>query len=941
MPTFTAQELQQKIDLRPTLLVGVGGTGQAVLVQLKARFLRNYGQMPPAVELVCFDTDQSRVQTQSGGQIVELTQGTELINIGGIQTASVLRNLDNNKAIAAWITEDKERMPTNAIIQGARQVRPLGRLSLFWNVGSVYNKIKGAVARLTDMKLRSKETGINVFVVSSVCGGTGSGAFLDVAYLVRKAIDDAGIPGSFCYVNGILALPSVFPTVQDQVGIQANAYASLRELDFVMESGDWKIDYGNAAVGTTNFVGQPPFNICYLVDARNERGYGLTGLEEIAPMVAEAVYLQISSQVGAASRSAFDNVSVLTGKTMFTEENKSKLTAYSGLGTASLVFAATSTIELCANRLSVEFITRLLRFPLVDGKPNPLITRKVEEAAINFEKSELTGIDALLQQLARNAKGDLVKVALEPRALDMYKESEMFSGTQAYVSKSESMLDNDYSTMLDLNRKALSDRLAKAISDQADRLAEEPDSSLNAAVSFVDTIDARLNQAKLDAERSKGEWDQRRVKAQALLRQLQEAFTASFKTFPMGRGNKVREARNAYVSMYQSHLGARFEVKKREVAVGLLSGLAGRIAVKRSKLQNLANRLQLIQTQCQSFVDRSDEGKLQADSVLAESITSKADINAIYESHLTRLGERPETALMENKGPLRDWADLDQDEVAMRVLAFGREWFADLRDITVESIINDKNKLVDTRKRLQDLVSNSVPFWSYQKERLTQEWQDQRIVVVGVRDKETSIYKSALEEGQQLTSTFDPHTITVLQTKHGLPLFALTQYPNYKEKHDKVMRDGLKPLYVLPEVRPGGEKAKLYFALGLAYGFVFRSGAYYFVTPEDAAYQPAQLSQGMAESLRSFRNDVEIVALVTRQVDTEMDRTGRDATTKMLEDYIRTPYVCELRGASKVNIDRDKMNKDTSVAEPGRINFDLLIELRETLVAYVKKVLKA
>ena len=85
MSSLTPQEMQNRVGMRPTLLIGLGGTGQKVLVQLKARFVRNYGQVPPAVEFLCFDTDQSAEQTQVDGQIIRLTSETELVNIGGFK----------------------------------------------------------------------------------------------------------------------------------------------------------------------------------------------------------------------------------------------------------------------------------------------------------------------------------------------------------------------------------------------------------------------------------------------------------------------------------------------------------------------------------------------------------------------------------------------------------------------------------------------------------------------------------------------------------------------------------------------------------------------------------------------------------------------------------------------------------------------------------------
>ena len=61
---LTVQEMQQRVGMRPTLLIGLGGTGQKVLIQLKAHFMRVYGQVPPAVEFLCFDTDQTAELTE-------------------------------------------------------------------------------------------------------------------------------------------------------------------------------------------------------------------------------------------------------------------------------------------------------------------------------------------------------------------------------------------------------------------------------------------------------------------------------------------------------------------------------------------------------------------------------------------------------------------------------------------------------------------------------------------------------------------------------------------------------------------------------------------------------------------------------------------------------------------------------------------------------------
>jgi hypothetical protein len=938
MTSLTTQEMQQRVGMRPTLLVGLGGTGQKVLVQLKARFIRNYGQVPPAVEFLCFDTDQAAEQTQIEGQIVRLTGETELVNIGGVQTANIVTNLEKYPAIASWITEDKERIPKGAITMGAKQVRPLGRLSLYWYVEKIYNKIFTSVQRLTDIKQGFERRGINVFVVSSVCGGTGSGILLDVAYLARNAIEKAGINPDFCYLNGFLALPSVFPTV-DKTGIESNAYACLRELDYFMEA-EWEVDYGNPRVPQFSVSERRPFNIVYLVDARNEQGQGLSGLDEIAPMLAEAIYLQVSSQVGDANNSAFDNVDVLASRVLNHDENRDAPTAYSSLGTASLVFPVTKIIEFCANRLGRDLISQHIL------KKN-VVASRVDAAVNSFLQSNQVDIEMLLQQVSRDAKNNIMKIALDPRQLDRFKEGEVFGTTQAYLTKAENTVDNDFSLLLDMNRKVMTEKLTIAIQTDMNRALDDPSGGLYFVLAFLEKLDAKLVTTRADLDKGRAENDQRRDRSQATLQQTQAAFAQSFRSNAIGRGGRIKEARNRHVEMFQSYLIARFESRKREMAIAMLASLSTTIQASRAAVQRTIDRLQFVQGQFDQFVEKHGEGKSRTDFILAQDITTDEDIKQYYQHYFGNLGETPATGLLDvkSKGPLHTWLGYDQEALGGRILDYANSVFEPLRsEITIESIILQKKEQLDPRRRLIDLINRSVPFWMYKTAGvLGQDWAgEKKIVVIGVPDQGKSIYKDATEKEQQLTSTFDPFELTILQTKHGIPLFALTQYKDFKSSHDFVLSKRIKPLYIFPEVRPGGEKARQIFALGIAYGFIFKSGVYYHIIPANARDLPIQLDQGMADSLSTFRNNETWINHVSKQVEDQISREGVDTARQTLEQFVMEAYVYELKGgAAKINIDRTIMSQDTSVGKPGSVNFDLVREMQDSLDDYLKKVLRA
>lgn len=942
------QDLQRKVGIRPTLLIGLGGTGQKVLVQIKARFQKNYGFVPKDIKFLAFDTDPNAEKASLGDKPITLLPDRELINIGGIEPTQILANLDRHPAIAAWITEDKERIPAQAIVAGAKQVRPLGRLSLFWKAETVYNKVQEAFNSLTHLDVdisdainqqTSTITSLNVFIISSVCGGTGSGAVLDVAYLVRRALEQANISSSFCYINAVLALPSVFPNVE-KIGIDSNAFACLSELDYFMEGGDWKVDYGNPRVGKVEFYGRPPFNICYLVGAKNEQGRGLTGIEEIAPMIAEAVYLQISSQVGVQNNSGFDNVDVLSGRIEERDTQRMRTTAYSSFGTAALLFP----FDKILNRLSNELGQNLIKNYLLKDQGDEV---RVKAEVQRFLEAEQLEEKNLLQEVARDPKGNVMLMVMNPETLNQFKDNDLMQRTEQYFASLQTKLDNEYNKALEINKGILTQRLVDHLKSTIKLMMNTPEQGLHFAVRFLDALSATLNGTKNDLSETRRATD---AKAEAVNRTLpthRTNFAGAFRSFIIGRAGTIRDGRNAYVGKLNEYLNLRYDARKREIAVALLAGLTATLQEQRTAVQTTIDRLQLAQGQFETHVTRMKDALARGnENVLAVEITDEKDIKKFYDDHFTALGDAPAAQLLEREGPFSAWMGLDQAALVAKILSYTRSVFQDICDVTIEGEVLRKRDEINYEKRMQDLINRSVPFWTYRKEIMSSDWRSKTILVEGVQDRETSIYKefrSGLEGTEESrVSTFDPHSIVVLQTKHGLPLFALTPYGEYRTAHDNVLRTGQKPLYVFPEVRPGGERAKQLFALGLTYGMIFKSGYYYYVLPVDPSHAPIKLEQGMSESLRSFRTKEELYRQVEAMVEDQVSKDGVAAAQSLLNEYIRESYVYEFRkgGMAKVtgaDIKTDSMNKDTSVSKPGTSNYDLTMELRDTIKIYVRK----
>ena len=51
--------------VNPALFIGLGGTGHKVLLNVKKAILNNYGEIPPMINLLCFDTDKKELLSAS------------------------------------------------------------------------------------------------------------------------------------------------------------------------------------------------------------------------------------------------------------------------------------------------------------------------------------------------------------------------------------------------------------------------------------------------------------------------------------------------------------------------------------------------------------------------------------------------------------------------------------------------------------------------------------------------------------------------------------------------------------------------------------------------------------------------------------------------------------------------------------------------------------
>jgi len=133
-----------------------------------------------------------------------------------------------------------------------------------------------------------------IYVVGSLCGGTGSGMFMDVAHRIRAQVRNNA------RVVGIFFLPDVIEAELtsdlQRRRIRANAYAALKELTYFQETQRFSVLYPSEQreLPDTPYA---PFDFIFLVGRTNRNGHSLARKSDAEQMAAHLIQMTAISHL--------------------------------------------------------------------------------------------------------------------------------------------------------------------------------------------------------------------------------------------------------------------------------------------------------------------------------------------------------------------------------------------------------------------------------------------------------------------------------------------------------------------------------------------------------------------------------------------------------------------------------------------------------------------
>ena len=196
--------------IRPTLVIGIGGTAAKTLTRLKRRLNDRFGDMAevPSLKILLIDTDPQTIAETTEREREGALSGRETLIMPLRQRQDYRADSDQ---FLRWLSRRwLYNIPRSLRTEG---LRPLGRLAMVDHSEKLFARIREILAEMTapealaasaersGAELRAKTP--RVFVVASIAGGTGGGMVLDVAYAVQMILAAEGLAGEG--VIGLLA----------------------------------------------------------------------------------------------------------------------------------------------------------------------------------------------------------------------------------------------------------------------------------------------------------------------------------------------------------------------------------------------------------------------------------------------------------------------------------------------------------------------------------------------------------------------------------------------------------------------------------------------------------------------------------------------------------------------------------------------------------------
>lgn len=856
--------------IRPSIIIGLGGTGQRIIMEVRRRIIAEYGDLDriPIVGFLVVDTDPEKpilpgIDDRTLNKI-QLTP-SEMLHAKVTGTHKLKDELNSYPHLAEWV--DKSILERGDVTVGAKGIRAIGRLAYFLNFVNIKKAFDGIYKQVTDQpNLRymaethgmQVASGVNVFIITSVCGGTGSGMFLDLAFTIKDML-----AGTEHQRVGYLILPGVFGTDM----AKGAGYAAMRELNHYNMDRDFEANWENEA--KPRKIQPPPFDFCYIVNNGNNN-VNFSQKEHLFEMVAHNIFLEFSHEFGQYKASLKDNIQAVA---IGTDRLGCPLN-YISLGLSTISFPRNRIINACSYRLAGEVIGRWLSTRERTGRMDEYLDHFLEYNKL-FVDMEAAKKNQFKDELLQSGNGGNYYSLIDEEMGSVYRglRNQQSERYDAYIDhRAEDFEKKFYEGDRDPERwggffrgiyrnkvekkKAVEDLLIDSLS----KMIQNDREGLDFGKEFLETLEQKLVhyrdyfRGKFD-ELSKAEskFSKARMKEMEQLKGLKKKFVFDKKKVMMDQVDKLTNTRSGKISIYFKR---KVDKKVLEMSIELANELSeycryllqevDRFKEKLTRLHRILTDTEKTLVQDTSALDvysltlyeSRDVEKYYDEFVKARDLSMNRDtISATGQKALEELGGLPLFDLRKD-----EYSDQTIRDALIKV---SKPTFVEINNVTVARKFFEKYPTESEQMmQLKNVFSSSGVFLKFKTIPDFTVRANSKVSLIGVyegRQPSLPEFKEMLPLLER--SCTDANQLRGIQpirqkdeilftTEEGaFPLRRILEIDEYEAKYDKLSRGSQNPLHLrkydqdfLIEIMQPAEseqrKAKIGVFIGCALGII-------------------------------------------------------------------------------------------------------------------------
>lgn len=562
--------------LKRTLYIGLGGTGFKTLLRTKRAFVETYGEVPPMIKFLCIDSDQNQYNNTTlpsiyGDIKIQPNESSDIIVDGAGDKVS------RNRQDLTWLP-DPNLFAVKDLTNGCGMVRTNGRIAFSFNYGKCRANIQNALNEIRNLnavhndKYELISNDVEASIVFSIAGGTGSGSFLDIAYLVKDIMKTLALPET-SKIIGYMVLPDVYDAqlTFGKARLLPNAYGSLMDLDYLSHftyDKEYRVNY----LTESRVLRGEPFNSVIAISNSNHNGDVVSESDSLSEMISLAMVVS-AGELSSGVQSVANNLERDVNSGDYDIENKRAIMGT--LGMSEITFRAKELSRLYSEKAARETATALLNpGSNMDNAANAWInTNNIRE---NMGQDQV--IDFLLSKMPQSSLPGIYDKANPKKDVDDYL-------TSKNVAVDPNALNQKVLDLKQRIKQSFKEEIRTIVNSRGPACAEDFISQVKKQVELC------LGEMRDELKRFE---DAKSARNSATKTAIEEYKSATQKFF--GKQKAVQEAEENLCIVATNEAVNSREIYRRQGAISFYTWFEQEMAQMTAKLENI---ISVIRSACQ------------------------------------------------------------------------------------------------------------------------------------------------------------------------------------------------------------------------------------------------------------------------------------------------------------------------------------------------------